>query len=71
VKVRQAGVAVVTLSVSDKAMVATAMSEVGKEWADNLDKRGRSGSEVLDVFKAGLKSARLSRNKTPNCDILV
>jgi hypothetical protein len=36
-------------------MVATAMSEVAKEWAYNLDKRWRSRSEVLDAFKAGLK----------------
>lgn len=54
-KARQAGVVFVTLSASDKTVVATAMSEVAKDWADNLDKRGRSGSEVLDAFKAGLK----------------
>lgn len=54
-KVKQAGVTFVTLSAADKAVVATAMGEVAKDWADNLDKRGRSGTEVLEAFKAGLK----------------
>ncbi len=54
-KVKQAGVTFVTLSAADKAVVAAAMGEVAKDWADNLDRRGRAGSEVLDAFKAGLK----------------
>lgn len=54
-KVRQAGVNFITLSAADKAVVANAMSEVAKEWAEGLDKRGRPGTEVLNAFKAGLK----------------
>ncbi|MDP3824397.1 MAG: TRAP transporter substrate-binding protein DctP [Burkholderiales bacterium] len=54
-KVKQAGVQLVTLSAADKAVVSNAMHEVAKDWADNLDRRGRAGTEVLDAFKAGLK----------------
>lgn len=54
-KVKQAGVNLITLSTADKAVVANAMSEVAKEWAEGLDKRGRPGTEVLNAFKAGLK----------------
>jgi len=43
------------LSAADKAVVSNAMSEVAKEWAEGLDKRGRPGTEVLNAFKAGLK----------------
>lgn len=54
-KVKATGVKLITLSAADKAVVATAMHDVAKDWADNLDKRGRSGTEVLNAFKAGLK----------------
>lgn len=54
-KVKQAGVNFITLSAADKAVVANAMSEVAKDWAEGLDKRGRPGTEVLNAFKAGLK----------------
>jgi len=54
-KVKQAGVKFITLSAADKAVVANAMSEVAKEWADSMDKRGHAGTEVLNAFKAGLK----------------
>jgi TRAP-type C4-dicarboxylate transport system substrate-binding protein len=54
-KVKAAGVKLITLSPADKAQVATAMSEVAKDWADTLDRRGRAGTEVLNAFQAGLK----------------
>ena len=31
------------------------MQDVSKDWADNLDKRGKAGTEILNAFKAGLK----------------
>jgi TRAP-type C4-dicarboxylate transport system substrate-binding protein len=54
-KVKQGGVKMITLSAADKATVAAAMQEVAKDWADGLDKRGKSGTEVLNAFKANLK----------------
>ena len=54
-KVKAAGVKLITLSAADKASVQSVMQEVSKDWADNLDKRGKSGTEVLNAFKAGLK----------------
>ena len=54
-KVKAAGVKLTPLSAADKATVATVMQDVAKDWADNLDKRGKSGTEVLNAFKAGLR----------------
>jgi TRAP-type C4-dicarboxylate transport system substrate-binding protein len=54
-KVKAAGVKLTPLSAADKATVATVMQDVAKDWADTLDKRGKSGTEVLNAFKAGLK----------------
>ena len=54
-KVKAAGVKLTPLSAADKATVATVMQDVAKDWADALDKRGKSGTEVLNAFKAGLK----------------
>ncbi len=54
-KVKAAGVKLTPLSPADHATVATMMQDVAKDWADSLDKRGKSGTEVLNAFKAGLK----------------
>jgi TRAP-type C4-dicarboxylate transport system substrate-binding protein len=54
-KVKAAGVKLMTLSPADKATVQAVMQDVSKDWADNLDKRGRAGTEILNAFKAGLK----------------
>ncbi len=54
-KVKAAGVRLTPLSPADKATVATVMQDVAKDWADTLDKRGKSGTEILNAFKAGLK----------------
>ena len=53
-KVKAAGVQLVTLSAADKALLHSATSSVAKDWADNLDKRGKAGTEVLNAFNAGL-----------------
>jgi len=53
-KVKAAGVKLTPLSAADKATLHTVSSEVAKDWADNLDRRGKSGHEVLNAFKAGL-----------------
>lgn len=54
-KIKAAGVKLMTLSAADKAAVQAVMQDVSKDWADNLDKRGKAGTEVLNAFKAGLK----------------
>lgn len=54
-KSRQAGLKLVTLAAADKQAVSQAMGSVAKEWAENLDRRGRAGTEVLNAFQAGLK----------------
>jgi TRAP-type C4-dicarboxylate transport system substrate-binding protein len=54
-KVKAAGVKLTPLSAADKAALASVLQDVAKDWADNLDKRGKSGTEVLNAFKAGLK----------------
>lgn len=53
-KVKAAGVKLITLSPADKAHLHTVMADVAKDWADNLDKRGKSGTVVLKAFEAGL-----------------
>lgn len=54
-KVKAAGVKFVTLSPADKTELATVLHDVATDWATNLDRRGRAGTEVLNAFKAGLK----------------
>jgi TRAP-type C4-dicarboxylate transport system substrate-binding protein len=54
-KVKAAGVKLTPLSPADHATAAAVLQDVAKDWADNLDKRGKSGTEVLNAFKAGLK----------------
>ena len=54
-KIKAAGVKLTPLNTADKAALATVLADVAKEWADNLDRRGRAGTEVLNAFKAGLK----------------
>jgi TRAP-type C4-dicarboxylate transport system substrate-binding protein len=54
-KVKAAGEKLTPLSAADKATLANVSQEVAKDWAENLDKRGKSGTEVLNAFKAGLK----------------
>jgi hypothetical protein len=43
------------LTAPEKAALSKLSNEVSNEWAENLDKRGKSGTEVLNAFKAGLK----------------
>ena len=54
-KVKAVGVKLTPLSAGDKATLAKLSSEVAKDWADTLDRRGKPGTEVLNAFRAGLK----------------
>lgn len=55
-KTRAAGVKLTPLSMADEQTLHRVATEVATEWAHNLDRRGKSGTEVLNAFKAGLKS---------------
>lgn len=52
---KKAGIQLVTLGAADKQVLSQAMGSVAKEWAENLDRRGRAGTETLNAFEAGLK----------------
>lgn len=53
-KTKAAGVKLTPLSKADQATLAQAAGAVSTEWAQNLDRRGKSGTEVLNAFKTGL-----------------
>jgi TRAP-type C4-dicarboxylate transport system substrate-binding protein len=53
-KTKAAGVKLTPLSKADQDTLAKAASEVSNEWAQMLDRRGNSGTEVLNAFKHGL-----------------
>ena len=55
-KTRAAGVKLTPLSPADQQALQQAATEVATEWAHNLDRRGKSGTEVLNAFKAGLNA---------------
>lgn len=54
-KLRQAGMTLVKLPATEHAALAALMASVGQEWAETLDKRGKSGTEVLQAFNNALK----------------
>lgn len=54
-KIKAQGVKLTPLTPADHAMLANVSHEVATEWAQNLDRRGKSGTEVLNALKAGLK----------------
>ncbi len=53
-KTRAAGVKLTPLSAADQQALEPIAAQVATEWAQNLDRRGKSGTEVLNAFKAGL-----------------
>ena len=55
-KTRAAGVKLTPLSPADAQTLHRVAAEVATEWAQNLDRRGKSGTEVLSAFKAGLEA---------------
>lgn len=55
-RLKAAGVAIVELSGADKEALRARTSDIGKEWADALDKRGKQGGQTLSAFLAALKS---------------
>lgn len=55
VKIRQKGAAIAPLPAAERAALTPMMAVVRQEWAVQLDKRGRPGTEVLNAFEAALK----------------
>jgi TRAP-type C4-dicarboxylate transport system substrate-binding protein len=53
-----AGVAFNTLTPQELKPFQDASAEVGKEWAEGLDKRGKPGTRILEEFQAALKEVR-------------
>ncbi len=53
-KTKAAGVKLTPLSKADQDALMHAANEVSGEWAQTLDRRGKSGTEVLNAFKAGI-----------------
>ena len=54
-RLKALGVSLVEFNAADKAKVRADMAVVSGEWAANLDKRGKPGSDVLKAFEAALK----------------
>lgn len=53
-KTKAVGVKLTPLTPADQETLNKAAHEVATEWAQNLDRRGKSGTEVLNAFKAGI-----------------
>ena len=57
-KLKAAGVKLVPLSAEDDRAVKAVLATVGDEWAADLDKRGKPGTEVLKAFRAAVQTTR-------------
>ena len=57
-KLKAAGVRIAPLSADDDRALKAVLSTVGDEWAADLDKRGKPGSEVLKSFRSAVQAAR-------------
>ncbi len=55
-KLKKAGVDVVRLSDEDRKTFDGRTADIGQEWAKELDKRGKPGTEVLNAFTSALKA---------------
>jgi TRAP-type C4-dicarboxylate transport system substrate-binding protein len=53
-KTQALGVKLTPLSKADQDALAVAAGEVASEWAATLDRRGKSGTEVLNALKTGM-----------------
>lgn len=54
-KIKAAGVNYTTLGDADMQKLADLMSAMQKDWAAQLDKRGKPGTEVLEAYRGALK----------------
>ena len=54
-KLRALGVTLVRLSAQDRQLVDGIAAGIAQDWAEQMDKRGKAGAEVLREFSGGLK----------------
>ncbi len=52
---RKQGVTLVKLTGADKQLITSISAGVAQEWADQMDKRGRPGTEILRAFEGAAK----------------
>lgn len=57
-KLRQAGVELVRLSSEQQSELRDLSAQVAREWADDLDRRGKPGSETLRAYRDALDRSR-------------
>lgn len=57
-KLKAAGVKLTQLSPEDDKSLKAVLATVGDEWAADLDKRGKPGTEVLKAFRAAVQAGR-------------
>jgi TRAP-type C4-dicarboxylate transport system substrate-binding protein len=60
-KMRNAGATAVRLPAAEKADLQSRFASAGAEWANELDRRGKPGTEVLKAFTDALASTRGNR----------
>jgi TRAP-type C4-dicarboxylate transport system substrate-binding protein len=53
-KLRAAGVKIIWLTPDDKAAFLQGTANIGREWADTLERRGKPARQVLEAFRAAL-----------------
>ncbi|HYH19554.1 MAG TPA: TRAP transporter substrate-binding protein DctP [Azospirillum sp.] len=57
-RIKAAGVTMTKLPDAEHKALEAMMASVGREWAANLDKRNKAGSEILAAFQEALKTAK-------------
>lgn len=57
-KLKQQGLSARTFTPAEHEIVVTQAGEVGVEWAQSLDKRGKPGTETLNAFREALTQSR-------------
>lgn len=55
-KIADAGIKFVSLPEADQTKLHELLGTVSKRWADDLDARGKPGTDILEIFRAGLKA---------------
>ncbi len=55
-KLRGAGVPIIRFSAEDRADFTRRTADIGREWADSLVQRGKPGNDILNAFRAALKT---------------
>lgn len=57
-KLQQGGVKMVSFGAADEKIIREKLSTIGPQWAADLDKRGKPGTEVFKAFEAALKDSK-------------